>query len=165
MDDDSIIKLKSSDGKIVEISKKVASKSSLLKGIIEDFPGDDEFPINQVSGSILEKIKEYLVHYQDEQPKKIEIPLKSNDFKQCVPEWDYNYLGEDMDLIFNLVSASNYMDIKSLMELTSAKLGSKIKGITSELVKKEFEISESTKEEMDQILSLKKYLEENHENL
>ena len=70
-----------------------------------------------------------------------------------------------MDLIFNLVSASNYMDIKSLMELTSAKLGSKIKGITSELVKKEFEISESTKEEMDQILSLKKYLEENHENL
>ena len=164
MDSDTIIKLKSSDGKLVEISKKNASRSGLLKGLIEDFPDNDEYPVNQVNGSILEKVKEYLIHYQDEEPKKIEVPLKSNDFKQCIPEWDYNYLGEDIELIFNLLNASNYLDIKSLMELASAKLGSKIRGMISESIKKDFEIPETTKEENEQILSLKKYLEENSEN-
>ena len=161
MELDSIIKLKSSDGKEIEISKKAANKSGLLKGIIEDFPDNTEIPVNQVNSSILEKVKEYLVHYQDEEPPQIEVPLKSMDFKECVSEWDYNYLGEDIDLIFNLINASNYMDIKSLLEIASAKLGSKIKGMTSEAVKKDFEIPELTKEENDQIMNLKKYLEEN----
>ena len=157
----STIKLKSSDGKEIEISKKAANKSGLLKGIIEDFPDNTEIPVNQVNSSILEKVKEYLVHYQDEEPSGVEVPLKSMDFKECVSEWDYNYLGEDIDLIFNLINASNYMDIKSLLEIASAKLGSKIKGMTSEAVKKDFEIPELTKEENDQIMNLKKYLEEN----
>ena len=161
MELDSTIKLKSSDGKEIEISKKAASRSGLLKGIIEDFPDNTEFPVNQVNGTILEKVKEYLVHYKDEEPPKMEVPLKSTDFKQCVSEWDYNYLGEDIDLIFNLINASNYMDIKPLLEISSAKLGSKIKGTTSESVKKDFEIPELTKEENDQIMNLKKYLEEN----
>ena len=161
MESDSIIKLKSSDGKEIEISKKATYRSGLLKGIIEDFPDNTEFPVNQVNGTLLEKIKEYLVHYQDEEPPKIEVPLKSTNFKECVSDWDYNYLGEDINLIFDLINASNYMDIKSLFEITSAKLGSKIKGMTSETVKKDFEIPELTKEENEQIMNLKKYLEEN----
>ena len=161
MESDSIIKLKSSDGKEIEISKKAATRSVLIKGIIEDYPDNTEITVNQVNGSILEKIKEYLDHYKDEEPQQIEVPLKSMDFKECVSEWDYNYLGEDIDLIFNLIDALNYMDIKSLLEIASAKLGSKIKGMTSETVKKDFEIPELTKEENDQIMNLKKYLEEN----
>ena len=53
------------------------------------------------------------------------------------------------------------MDIKLLLEISSAKLGSKIKGATSESVKKDFEIPKLTKEENNQIMNLKKYLEEN----
>ena len=53
------------------------------------------------------------------------------------------------------------MDIKSLFELASAKLGSKIKGMTSDSVKGDFEIGELTKEEQEQVLNDKKYLEDN----
>ena len=53
------------------------------------------------------------------------------------------------------------MDIKSLYELASAKLGSKIKGISSESIKKDFEIPELTSEERDLILKDKQYLEDN----
>ena len=55
------------------------------------------------------------------------------------------------------------MDIKSLLDLTSAKLGSKIKGITSESVKIDFEIPELTNEDQNQIMNLKKYLEDSLE--
>ncbi len=161
MDSDAIIKLKTGDGKEIELSKKAAKRSGLLKGIFEDFPDNTEFPVNQVNGDTLEKVKEYLVYYQDQEPPKIDVPLKSTNFKQCISEWDNNYLGEDIDLIFNLLNAANYMDIEPLLNLTSAKLGSKIKGITSESVKKEFEIPPLTNEEQDQVIDLKKYLEKN----
>ena len=161
MDDDLLIKIKASDGKVVEITKKAIFKSGLLKGIMEDYPDNTEFPLNQVNGAILEKIKEYLIHYQDIEPEKIEIPLKSINFKECVSEWDYNYLGDNIDLIFQILNASNYMDIKPLFELVSAKLGSKIKGITSEKVKNDFEIPEPNEEEQEQIIKDKIYLEQN----
>ena len=161
MEVDITIKVISSDGKEIEMSKKAASKSNILKGIMEDYPDNTEFPLNNVTSPILEKIKEYLEHYKDKEPEKIEIPLKSNNFKECVSEWDYNYLGENIDLIFDLINASNFMDIKSLYELASAKLGSKIKGISSESIKKDFEIPELTPEERELILKDKQYLEDN----
>ena len=161
MDADSTIKLQSNDGKEIEISRKAAQKSGIIKGILEDYVDETLIPLNKVNGAILEKVKDYLVHYQDKEPPKIEVPLKSINFKECVTEWDYNFLGEDVEVIFSLLDASNYMDIKSLFELASAKLGSKIKGMTSDSVKKDFEIGELTKEELVQVLNDKKYLEDN----
>ena len=76
MDVDTIIKMISSDGKVVEISKKAASKSKLLKGIFEDFPDNTDVTLNNVKGDILEKVKEYLVHYENIEPEEIELPLK-----------------------------------------------------------------------------------------
>ncbi len=58
MDANKTIKVKSSDGKLVELTSKAASKSGLLRGIIEDYPEDSEFPLNNVTGEVLEKIKE-----------------------------------------------------------------------------------------------------------
>ena len=161
MDEDFVIKITTKDAKTIEIPKKAASRSTIIKGMIEDFPDNNEFPLNSLNSIVLEKVKEYLVHYQDIEPDKIEAPLKSNNFKECVTEWDYNYLGEDIDLIFELVNASNYLDIKPLYELSSAKLGSKIKGMTSENIKKDFEIPELTNEEKEQIMKDKQYLEDN----
>ena len=161
MDEDLVIKITTKDAKTIELSKKAASKSSIIKGMIEDYPDNNEFPLNNLDSTVLEKVKEYLVHYQDIEPEQIEIPLKSNNFKECVNEWDYNYLGENIDLIIELVNASNYLDIKPLYELSSAKLGSKIKGMTSESIIKDFEIPELTNEEKEQIMKDKQYLEDN----
>ena len=74
MDSEPIIKIKSNDGKEIEISRNAACKSGIIKGILEDFPDNTDIPLNQVNGVILEKVKEYLIHYQDEEPPKIEIP-------------------------------------------------------------------------------------------
>ena len=87
--------------------------------------------------------------------------MKNINFIECVPEWDYNYLGENIDLIFGLLDGSNYMDIKPLLELISAKLGSKIKGMTSDKIKQDFEIPPLTNEEKNDMINDRKYLEEN----
>ena len=161
MDAEKNIKLKSNDGKVVELTSKAALRSGLLRGIIEDYPEDSEFPLNSVNGATLEKVREYLIHYENEVPPVIQKPLKNNDFKKCAVEWDNNFLGDDNRVILDLIQAANYMDIKPLIELASAKIASKIRGTTTESIRKEFGIDNFTKEEEEQINKDKDYLEKN----
>ena len=162
MDADKKITLTSSDGEKVEISSKAVQRSVLVKGIIEDYPDDAEVPLNNVKSNILQKIKEYLDHYQDSDPKEIERPLQSQNFKECVDEWDFNYIEVDLDFIFELILGANYMDIKPLLELASAKVASIIKGKSTEEIRKTFNITNDfTPEEEQQIIEENKWCMEN----
>ena len=162
MDADKKITLVSSDGEKVEISSKAVQRSVLVKGIIEDYPDDAEVPLNNVKSNILKKIKEYLEHYENEEPKEIERPLPSQNFKECVEEWDFNYINVDLELIFELILGANYMDIKPLLELASAKVASIIKCKNNEEIRKTFNITNDfTPEEVQQILEENKWCMEN----
>lgn len=162
MDSGKNITLLSSDGEKIEISAKAVQRSVLVKGIIEDYPDDAEVPLNNVKGALLKKIKEYLEHYENEEPKEIERPLPSQKFEECVDQWDFNYINVDLDLMFELILGANYMDIKPLLELASAKVASIIKGKTTEEIRKAFNIqNDFTPEEEQQIIEENKWCMEN----
>ena len=161
MEVDAEIQISSSEGKLHKITKKAAMRSGILKGMMEDYPDDATFPMKNIKGNIMEKIKDYLMHYENEEPQEITIPLKSNNFSECVNTWDYNFLGNDFDIVLELLSAANYLDIKPLYELISAFLGANIRGINSNNIFKDFEIDELTEKEKEEMLLDKKYLEEN----
>jgi S-phase kinase-associated protein 1 len=149
---DKMITLVSSDGEKMQISAKAAQRSQLVKGIIEDYPDDAEVPLNNVKSSILKKIKEYLEHYQDSDPKEIERPLASQNYQDCVEAWDFEFINIELDTIFEIILAANYMDIKPLLELASSKIASIIKGKTPEEIRKIFNIqNDFTPEEEQQI--------------
>ena len=134
------ITLVSSDGEKMQIAAKAAQRSQLVKGIIEDYPDDAEVPLNNVKSNILKKIKEYLEHYADSEPKEIERPLASQNYQECVDSWDFEFINVDLDMVFEIILAANYMDIKSLLELASSKVASIIKGKTPEEIRKTFNI-------------------------
>ena len=147
-----MITLVSSDGEKMQISAKAAQRSQLVKGIIEDYPDDAEVPLNNVKRGILKKIKEYLEHYQDSDPKEIERPLASQNYQDCVEAWDFEFINIELDTIFEIILAANYMDIKPLLELASSKIASIIKGKTPEEIRKIFNIqNDFTPEEEQQI--------------
>jgi S-phase kinase-associated protein 1 len=150
--DNKMITLVSSDGEKMQISAKAAQRSQLVKGIIEDYPDDAEVPLNNVKSGILKKIKEYLEHYQDSDPKEIERPLASQNYQDCVEAWDFEFINIELDTIFEIILAANYMDIKPLLELASSKIASIIKGKTPEEIRKIFNIqNDFTPEEEQQI--------------
>lgn len=156
------ITLVSADGEKIEISEKAVQRSQLVKGILEDYPDDPEVPVNNVKSKILEKLKIYLEHYENSEPKDIERPLSSQNFKDCVEEWDYNFIDVELDTVFEIILAANYMDIKSLLELASAKIASIIKGKTTEEIRTVFNIqSDFTQEEENQIIEENKWCMEN----
>ena len=54
-------RLRSSDNVVKEVDSGLLMKSKLLKGLIEDYQGDDEeIPLNEVDGKNLELILSYL---------------------------------------------------------------------------------------------------------
>ena len=151
----------SSEGIKEPISLKAALRSQLIKTMIEINPDSNEIPLD-IESNILKKIKEYLEHYENEEPSEIERPLPSSNFKECVSEWDYNFMNLGVDTIMSLSLASNKMDIKSLLELTSAKTASIIKGKNTQEIQKEFNIEDDfTPEEEQQILEENKWCMEN----
>merc|ERR1712146_57499 len=71
---------------------------------------------------------------------EIEKPLKSANMHEVVSEWDASFVDIEQELLFELILAANYMDIKSLLDLTCAKVASMIKGKTPEEIRKTFNI-------------------------
>ena len=163
LENDTKVILISSDGEKIETSAKAAMRSTLIKDSIQDCRDDIiEFTANNVKGNILKKIVEYLEHYKDTEPKEIERPLPSQNFKECVDEFDFNFTEIDLDMIFEIILASNYLDIKPLQELASAKVASILKGKTTEEIRRTFNITnEFTPEEEQQIIEENKWCMEN----
>ena len=156
-----ILILVSQEGEKVEISEKAAIRSKLIKNMLEINPNSIEIPLN-IKINILKKIKDYLEHYENEDPKEIERPLPTADLKMCVDEWDYYFIDLDLGTIFDIIIAGNYMDIKELLELGSSKIASIIKAKNTEEIKQIFNITNDfTPEEEQQILEENKWCMEN----
>ena len=155
------ITLISSESTPVGINAKALGRSKFIKDFLKDFP-EDSIRLGTINYKTLLKIKEYLEHYENEDPKEIERPLTSQNFKECVDEWDFKYIDVELELIFELILGANYMDIKNLLELASAKVASIIKGKNTEEIRKIFNIqNDFTPEEEQQILEENKWCMEN----
>ena len=157
------ITLISSDSQKFEISQKAARRSEVIKDSIESSKNDHiEFNVNNVKGDVLKKVVEYLEHYENEEPKIIERPLPSANLKDIFDEWDYNFINVRLDNIFSIILASNYLNIKPLLELASAAIAGYIKGKPADELRNEFNITNDfTPEEEQQIIEENKWCMEN----
>ena len=99
----------------------------------EDDSDDDDndstktVSLPKVSSEILQKVVEYLKHYQEEAMTPISSPLKSARLEDMVQEWYVQYADVDEKTLSDLVSASNFMDIKPLLDLTCLAVSIAIK--------------------------------------
>merc|ERR1711964_369241 len=120
------------------ISKKAALMCSLVKNIIEGDKTADEIEIKKVNGPILNLVVEYLKHHDGEVPAEIKKPIKSTKMEKIVEDkWDADFINKQTKKVnFQVILATNYMDIKSLLHLGCAKIATLIKGKSPEEIKK-----------------------------
>lgn len=116
--------------------------SKLIDTMCEDEDGL-EIPLPNVPSKFLKKIIEFCVHYKQEPLAPIEKPLKSNDLAKIIPVWYSEFIDMPQDELFDLILATNYMDIKELLDLSCAKVASMIKGRKPEEIRKLFNIKEA----------------------
>ena len=142
------ITLTSSDGQKVTLDEKSAERSTLLKGLLQDYSEDTDIPQPDIRGDVLKKVVDYLTHYKEAEPREIPKPLPSPNLLDVTDEWDVTFInGIDLDTTFDLINAANYMDVKPLLELACAKIASLMKGKTGEEIRTMFDIENDLTEE------------------
>eukprot|EP00397_Hematodinium_sp_SG-2012_P032203 GEMP01034264.1.p1 GENE.GEMP01034264.1~~GEMP01034264.1.p1 ORF type:complete len:164 (+),score=45.00 GEMP01034264.1:94-585(+) len=162
MSDVELLKLKSSQGDIFEVEAAVAAMSTLIRNMIDDSGCDEEIPLPNVKTGILQKVIDYCKHHKDNPADDIQKPLKSINLVECgVSEWDAEFVNIEQEILFELILAANYLDIKCLLDLACAKVASMIKGKTPEEIRKKFNIvNDFTPEEEAQVREENKWCED-----
>eukprot|EP00566_Odontella_aurita_P026471 CAMPEP_0113542190 /NCGR_PEP_ID=MMETSP0015_2-20120614/9465_1 /TAXON_ID=2838 /ORGANISM="Odontella" /LENGTH=177 /DNA_ID=CAMNT_0000442211 /DNA_START=308 /DNA_END=838 /DNA_ORIENTATION=- /assembly_acc=CAM_ASM_000160 len=154
--DERVVKLRSKDGDEFELSAKAAKLSALIKTSIEcdeeDEDEDDQEPIVvdmlKVESSCLEKVVEFLEHHSEDPMDAIETPLNGNTLDEVVKqEWYRNFIGVPQSMVFELVTAANYMEIQSLLDLACLRVSVELMGKTAEEIRVMLNIPKMTPEE------------------
>uniref|UniRef100_A0A7S3JW81 Ubiquitin-like domain-containing protein n=2 Tax=Aureoumbra lagunensis TaxID=44058 RepID=A0A7S3JW81_9STRA len=165
-DDSRRVNLMSQEGDQFEVEVAVAKMSELVKTMIPEEADEDddqaqEIPLPNVKSHVLSKVIEFCRQYVNDPMAEIEKPLKSANMHEVVQEWYAKYVDVDQELLFELILAANYMDIKPLLDLTCATVASMIKGKTPEEIRKTFNIvNDFTPEEEAQVREENKWCEE-----
>jgi len=158
------VHLISQEGESFDVQLGVAKMSELVKTMVDEDQDENEaqeIPLPNVKSSILAKVIEFCQHYKLNPMEEIEKPLKSANMHEVVDEWYANYVAVEQEVLFELILAANYMDIKPLLDLTCATVASMIKGRTTEEIRRQFNIvNDFTPEEEAQVMEENKWCEE-----
>jgi len=130
------IKLETSDGQILEVDKDVIIMSQTIKNMLEDISSEtDALPITNVNSVTLKKVIEYC-EYHHAHPTTV---TEKEDYRtDNIIDWDQKYLEVEMKLLFDIISAANFLDIKGLLDLCCKVIANIIKGKTPDEIKVTF---------------------------
>ncbi len=113
---------------------------------IEEFYKDNkpevEITLLEVKGETLAKIIEFCDQYHNKSVPPIEKPLKTNKFTDVVKDpWLVSKLDMPLNKLYELLSACDYLALKTLEELAACAVAVKIVGKSVEEIRKEFGIT------------------------
>lgn len=149
MTDNQIVVLQSSDGQEFNLEVKVSKMSETISNLIEDAGVDNAIPLPNVTGKILAKVVEYMKYHTEHQGVVSEIKDERTD---DISPWDLDYCKVEQAVMFELILAANYLDIKDLLDLGCKTIANSIKGKTPEEIRKLYNIiSDFTPEEEEQV--------------
>jgi len=174
------VELISKEGDKFPVAIGVANMSELVKSMMEDKDEDDddddddeedadkkvsgkttEIPLPNVKSEVLKKVIEFCEHHLAEPMTEVEKPLKSQNMADVVQKWYADFVDLEQVLLFELILAANYMDIKPLLDLTCATVASMIKGKTPDEIRTTFNITNDfSPEEEAQVREENKWCEE-----
>ncbi|BCS15544.1 hypothetical protein ALUC_70777S [Aspergillus luchuensis] len=128
----------SGDGVHIECERDVAERSLLIKNMLEDLgDANEEIPIPNTP---------------QERPPSTGEEDDSRRKTTDIDEWDQKFTQVDQEMLFEIILAANYLDIKGLLDVGCKTVANMIKGKSPEEIRKTFNIqNDFTPEEEDQI--------------
>ncbi|BDD62021.1 hypothetical protein MPDQ_003179 [Monascus purpureus] len=147
-----MISLLSSDGIELQVEREVIERSVLIKNMLDDLGDSGEaIPISNVNEAVLKKVIEWCSHHKNDPPSAgddDDSRRKTTD----IDEWDQKFMQVDQEMLFEIILAANYLDIRALLDVGCKTVANMIKGKSPEEIRKTFNIANDfTPEEEDQI--------------
>ncbi|KAL7913012.1 E3 ubiquitin ligase SCF complex, Skp subunit [Trichoderma velutinum] len=147
----------SNDNATMEVDRAVVERSMLLKNMLEDLGGADvsqenPIPIPNVNEAVLRKVVEWCEHHRND---PVAAPDDESDARKKttdIEEWDQKFMQVDQEMLFEIILASNFLDIKPLLDVGCKTVANMIKGKSPEEIRKTFNITNDfSAEEEEQI--------------
>ncbi len=135
------VTLSTQEGELIEVDEDVACKSKTIKDWIEESGIEQKVSVPNVKMYILKKVMEYCEKHRNDEPPEIEKPLRHSNLAELVDPFDAKFIEiENLEEIFDIILAADYLNIKSLLDLSCAKIATLIKGKSPEEIRKTFNI-------------------------
>ncbi|XP_070492837.1 S-phase kinase-associated protein 1-like [Chironomus tepperi] len=161
MSDSNTIKLRSSDGNSFTTSLKCVKMCGTLKEMLLtlDSVDIDEIPLHNVDSITLEKVIRWLEHHKNEpQPSSEDIKDKT---AETIDDWDESFLDVELNQLYEMITAANYLEIPQLLWLTTRKIAYMIKGKSPEEIRTIFNIENDwTPQELEAVQKENQWCEE-----
>ncbi|XP_038691394.1 SKP1-like protein 1B [Tripterygium wilfordii] len=123
------ITLMSSDGEMFEVEEAVMMEAATIKRMIEDDCADGKIPLPNVKSQILSKILEYSKKHAED-----------IDATENLKSFDSDFMKVDLSTLYDLIQATDYLEMKKLLDLCCQTVTDMIKGKTSEQIRDTFNI-------------------------
>ncbi|KAL2213612.1 E3 ubiquitin ligase SCF complex, Skp subunit [Sarocladium strictum] len=149
--------LASNDAATIEVDRVVAERSMLIKNMLDDVGDesirqDNPIPIPNVNEAVLRKVIEWCEHHRNDPPQAQDEDSDARKKTTDIEEWDQKFMQVDQEMLFEVILASNYLDIKPLLDVGCKTVANMIKGKSPEEIRKTFNITNDfTPEEEEQI--------------
>ncbi|KAG9117687.1 hypothetical protein FRC07_007356, partial [Ceratobasidium sp. 392] len=152
-----LMRVTTNDGKEFNVDWDIFQRMRTL--VIEDDPElnpEGPVPVPNVSSSVFEKVLEYCDYHRND-PLPLDDDGNSNDDPRKrqvseIGEWDQKFIQVDQGMLFEILLAANFLNIKGLLDLGCKTVANMIKGKTPEEIRKLFNIvNDFTEEEEAQI--------------
>lgn len=134
------------DGKVFELERAVAQLSGVLHSVLEDFDesdlADTAVPISiDISDQSLAKVFEWAAHHKENAKgmageAKEQEKEKAEKYSAVLTAWDQEFFdGMDSEMLYEVLMASNYLDIKPLTDKGCQVVSNMIRGKTAEEIR------------------------------
>jgi len=144
--------LRTSDGQDVKVDMAIAEMSTTLRPMLEGLSGSEDgseepIPLPNVQKRVLDKVIEYCEHHKNDS-----AGAESFSADDPIAVWDEEFCKMDMSLLFELILAANYLDIRSLLDFTCKTVANIIRGKSTEEIRRTFNIkNDFSHEEEEQV--------------
>lgn len=135
---DTDVILVAKDGKEIAVNRRYAALSTLVYSALEGDLKVEKINVPQVSGATLASIVAFMNQHKGVEAKVPEKPLRSKVMADLIEKWDADFIdgvGKSVADLYALILAANFMDIKSLLAISTAKVAALIKGQPLEKIK------------------------------
>jgi len=158
--------LESSDHDNFPVEVEIAKMSTTIKTMLEDLGvnseegNEEKIPLPNVRGEILRLVIQWAQQHRDDPPLPEDDDSREKRTDD-ISQWDQDFLKVEQAILFDLILAANYLDIKGLLDVTCKTVANMIKGKTPEEIRRTFNIkNDFTPAEEEQIRKENEWCEE-----
>jgi S-phase kinase-associated protein 1 len=141
--DAKMISILSNDGKLFCVEKSILDNCLTVKNMLEDLGMEDDSPIPlpNVSTEITQKVFEFCeyIYFNPNEVTLLEAWNNDRAFIIELPPWFEQYINIEQKMLFDLILATNYLDIPLLLNFCCKFVASIIRNKSPEELKSLFE--------------------------